>query len=281
MQSTDIYSFGFVVADYNLDAYQDLWWVNRRSGALQIYSGKDFSKSLYNDSTTLTAMPGADWLVLGSDRARENIAPGTTKPKSPKEATLISDTNVELRWKPAGLANRYTLVLSNSLGSVVASRDFTYDEICSGEWCATTLAALSYSLLDDQTYTWSVTSHNAYGSTTGKPRTFLTDIPGSPTVIAPADGSHVSDEVTLGWTRRPNADTYKIVLKNLAETVKVKDKVGPEACFGDVCLYTVTDALPADTYAWKVTAVNTPVNGKSKGDKWSFTLDTPTGQLPQ
>jgi murein DD-endopeptidase MepM/ murein hydrolase activator NlpD len=272
MQSTDIYSFGFVVADYNLDAYQDLWWVNRRNGVLQILSGKDFLKALYSDNTALSAMPGADWLVLGSDRARENIAPGVTKPKSPKEATLISDTNFELRWKPAGLANRYTLVLANSAGAVVASRDFSYDDVCSGQWCITALSALNYVLLDDQTYTWSVTAHNAHGSTSGKPRTFTTDIPGMPSLIAPADGSQISDEVTLGWTKRASADQYKIVLKNMAETVKVKAKLGPEACFGDVCLYSVTDPLPADTYTWKVTAVNTPANGKSKGGKWTFTL---------
>jgi murein DD-endopeptidase MepM/ murein hydrolase activator NlpD len=278
MQSTDIYSFGFVVADYNLDSHQDLWWVNRRNGALQILSGKDLTKTIFSEGTAMSAMPGADWLVLGSDRAREAIAPAAAKPKSPKEATLFSEGSFELRWKPAGLATRYTLVLTNSAGSIVASRDFNIDDICSSEWCATNISALNYPLQDDQTYTWSVTSHNANGSTMGKSRTFITDIPGAPTVIAPADGSLISDEVTLGWTRRPSADSYKIVLKNLVKTVKVKAKLGPDACIGEVCLYSVTEALPADIYTWKVVAVNTPANGKSKGGKWTFTLNG--GALP-
>lgn len=270
MQSTDIYSFGFVVADYNLDTHPDVWWVNRLNGALHIFSGSDLTRKLFSDSTALGAMPGADWLVLGSDRARETIPPGVAKPKSPKKDILTSETNFELRWKPAGLANRYTLTLTNSAGAVVASRSFNVDDVCSGQWCISSISALNYTLLDDQTYTWSVTSHNEHGSTSGKTRSFSTDIPGAPTVIAPANGGFVSDEITLGWSRRPMADSYKVVMKNADNSIKVKAKLGIDACIGDVCLYSVTEPVPPGVYTWKVVAMNTALGGKSKG-KWTFT----------
>lgn len=279
-QSTDIYSFSFVVADYNRDSYPDLWLYNRTNSKLRIISGRDLTTELFSGTSWFSSSSSADWVILGSDRAREQVAPQTPKLKFPKMQSIVNETSAELRWKQAGLARGYSVNLFNSGGTVIASQEYSAALICEGKWCSVDSAATGITLSDDQTYQWSVTAKNNYGSVESQRYTFTTDIPGAPLLVLPLNGSQAASNTAFNWQARPAADQYKLVVKNTLATVKLKANVAAAACFIDLCSHTFNETLPPDSYSWKVTAKNSAVNGKSKSEAGTFVVPLPATATP-
>jgi hypothetical protein len=282
-QSTDIYSFSFVVADYNNDSYPDLWLVNRINSTVKVISGKNLETELLSGGSTLPQSNTADWLILGSDRAREAIAPQMAKPNRPK--FIVNDFNAELRWKVAGLANRYTVTLYDSAGAVLVSRDVSPKDVCGGKSCTTTTGTLGVNLMDNGAYAWSVTARNNYGSVESPRTVFTTDIPGAPVLVAPANGGQAAIDTSFNWQSRPSADSYKLLVKNTVGTFKQKLNVAPSSCIFGLCTIQLSTPLLPDVYTWKVTAKSSVANGKSKSESWTFSVSaataTPTAMFTQ
>jgi murein DD-endopeptidase MepM/ murein hydrolase activator NlpD len=271
-QSTDITSFSFIVADQNRDSYPDVWLVNRINSSVRVISGKNLTTELLNSGSWLPASSNADWHILGSDRARETIAPEAPKLNRPKVEIPVNETSVGLRWKPAGLATRYTVTLMNSAGGAIASGEYSAESVCSGKWCSVNTGVMGATLGDNQMYQWMVTARNNYGSTESERHTFTTDIPGEPVLVFPLNGSLAANNTTFNWEPRPAADEYKLVVKNTLGTFKTKVKATAQSCVTGLCTVFSAEALLPDTYLWKVVAKNTSVSGKSKSAAWTFTV---------
>lgn len=269
-QSTNIMNYSVIVADYNYDGYPDLWLYNRKNSKVQIISGKNLTTELFNGSSALPATNTADWHILGSDRARETVAPAAPKANRPKLNSVVTELDTTFRWKPGALTTRYSLTLLEN-GKIVATKDFpNVDAICAGKWCTVNASTLGYILHDNRNYTWQVIGSNAYGSRSSQVYSFTTDIPGVPVLMSPVNGAVIPGNVTLTWEARPSADNYKIVVKNLPKTYKQKFTNGEQVCNELTCSLTLPELLPVDSYMWKVVAKNSLIAGKSKSEKWYF-----------
>ncbi|HEX2623060.1 MAG TPA: hypothetical protein VHL11_23025, partial [Phototrophicaceae bacterium] len=259
----------------------------RKNEKLQVISGKNLTKEIFSGSTTLPDSNNADWAILGSDRAREQIAPANPKLNRPKFGSLVTETDTVFRWKATALASRYILTVQEN-GVTVATHDYqNVDAICEGKWCTTAGADLGLLLHDNRSYTWQVTAYNAYGSTGSAWSSFSTEIPGIPALISPDNNAIIAGNITLVWEARPAADSYKVLVKNQNKTYKKKVIALPASCNTEVCTLAIAELLPSDSYNWKVVAKNSLVAGKSASEKHYFTvIDLPTvvptlSQTPQ
>ena len=81
----------------------------------------------------------------------------------------------------------------------------------------------------DQTYTWTVTASNSFGTTpAGESRSFDVEVPvGDFGLIAPANNAtEVVDPPTFEWEAEPNADTFRLIVFSITDGAIVVDESG-------------------------------------------------------
>jgi murein DD-endopeptidase MepM/ murein hydrolase activator NlpD len=268
LQTTDIHQFSFIVSDYNRDSYPDLGWVDRRNRRLWIVSGVDFTRELYNGSVGLPVANEDDWVILGSDRAREAIAPEPVRLRRPMEGAEINNPTLQFQWRPSGLATAYTLRVIDASDQVVLERYFAdVGSICMA-WCRYNTASAGVNLLSGRAYRWTVTAHNVYGSVTSGMRTLITNIPGAPLLLTPHQGESLlsGSGVTLTWQPRISAEQYRVFFQNATGTYSHRPRVLASACSATLCSYTIPDTLLSGTYTWSIEGINTLVGGRSRSE---------------
>lgn len=278
MMPTNINRYGFVVADYNKDAYPDVWWVDRKKLTVRIVSGQDFTTLLYSGASSLPKTNQPNWHILGSDRARESIPPDVALLREPVEGFVVNSPNMTFTWDAAGLASSYVLTLRDAAtGGVVAQRNLGDGwKICKTEVCTSSTQALGILLRDNRIYTWNVSTSNAYGVTGGQTRVFATEIPGAPVLQQPANGAVIDYNTTvsvpLTWAVRPDADFYKILVRNPVTGYVFRTKVQSLSCDPITCTFALPGPLVPGDYKWQVKSRNIAVNGTSKSEKWTFSV---------
>lgn len=281
MQSTNINEYGFMVADYNGDIYPDLWLINRISGAIKVVSGRNFQNVLYNGGSALANTHTNEFHIIGSDRPREMLWPAASAHLPIGTNGVVNTPAALLSFKPAGLAETYTVRLTDKSGVLVFETRFS-DML---NYCPTTACGINTSryiptLRDNQIYRVDVITSNAYGSRTTS-STFTTDIPGIPTLTSPTANTAYSKGAGLvfTWAAQPNADNYILRVRRLDKTFLRRIDLTAAQCSAGVCSATLPDTLTAGSYEWWVAARNTSAGGSSVTVRVPFTVSATTPPL--
>lgn len=270
---TNMHEMGYSIADFDKDMKPDVWWVNRRTGNLQVISGADWTTVLYGGTSGARASSNLDWLVLGSDRARERILPQKPQPIAPVNGSFV--TNPVVLFKPGGLTVRHTVHFYDAFGvRLVAPRQpksWT-------AWCRLdcTVDPVPYGLYapDGTVLQWEVQAVNAYGSTFSDRWTFTIDRPGAVTPIDPARDATATATPTFTWQTVPLATRYRLRIKPVGQPLLIKEVIQQADCLGGVCSFTTTTPLPPGNYQWRVQSFD-GVGGVS-GIPWQpFTVAVP------
>jgi LasA protease len=281
MLSTNINTYGFVVADYNRDSYPDLWWVDRKKQKVRIVSGKDFETLLYTGNSIFPKTNSLDWHIIGSDRARETLLPLAPVVREPFDGIVFNTPHTTFVWEPSGLAAKYVLTVRDGAGNLVLQKPLNDGwKYCKTELCSVSTEALSWVLQDNRQYVWSITASNAYGANGSFTRSFTTDIPGASALQMPISGAVIdyndpltqADAVELIWGTRVNADFYKLVVKSPANSFVYKKKVLTTDCSVESCTFSLPGPLAAGEYKWFVNGRNLIANGVSKSEVWTFSV---------
>lgn len=290
MQSTNIKEHGFMVADYDGDTYPDVWLVNRVSGTLKVVSGRNTMTLLYDGASALGGTNSHDYHIIGSDRSREMIPPqaAAINPIG-GAAKLINTPHTAISFKPAGLAETYTLRLRDRAGNVVIEKQFNDMLNYCGPWaCNFKTQNFIPSLRDNQEYRVEVTTTNSYGQRTTN-ATFTTDIPGPATLFDPQPlvTRNTGEPLTLRWAAQTHANLYVVRVRKTDRSVLKRIEFPAAQCAGGVCTLTISDALPAGDYQWWVVSRNTLAGGNSVTGLVPFTLidnavrEVPTNTPPE
>lgn len=278
MQSTNINEYGFVVADYNGDVYPDLWLVNRATGGIKVISGRNFQTVLYDGTSPLANTHTSEFHIVGSDRPREMIAPAASKQQPIGTNGMVNTPSTRFSFKPAGLAETYTVRLTDKNGVLVFETRFNdMLNYCDALWCSINTSRYIPSLRDNQIYRVDVTTSNAYGSRTTT-STFTTDIPGMPTLTSPTANTAFPNGAGLvfTWAAQPNADNYILRIRKTDGSLLRSVNLTAAQCSAGVCSSTLAETLTAGNYQWWVVARNTLAGGSSPTQRIPFTVSTST-----
>ncbi len=274
MQSTNIDEYGFVVADYNGDVYPDLWLVNRINGTIKIVSGRDTQVVLYNGASPLGSTNNNAFHILGSDRSREMIAPAAAKQWPAGDNGMVNTPSTLLKFNAAGLAQTYTVRLTDKNGALVFETRFNdILNYCVGVVCSVDTARYIPTLRDNQIYRVDITTSNAYGSRTTT-STFTTDIPGVPALNSPTANSALDSGtgVTFMWAQQPHADLYILRVRKTDGTFLKRVDLNAAQCSAGGCSVTLPDTLSVGAYEWWVVARNLAAGGASVTARVPFTV---------
>jgi len=274
MQSTNINEYGFVVADYNGDVYPDLWLVNRINGTIKIASGRDTQSLLYNGASPLGNTHSNEFHIIGSDRPREMIAPAGAKQWAAGIKGMVNTPSTLLRFNAGGLAQSYTVRLTDKNGALVFETRFNdILNYCVGLACTLDTARYTPTLRDNQIYRVDITTSNAYGSRTTT-STFTTDIPGAPTLSSPTPNAALNGGAGLvfTWAQQPNADLYILRVRKTDGTFLKRVDLNAAQCSAGGCSVTLPDTLSAGAYEWWVGARNLAAGGASVTARVPFTV---------
>jgi murein DD-endopeptidase MepM/ murein hydrolase activator NlpD len=272
--TTDINRIGWVVTDFNRDGTPDLWRVDRKNGFVAILSGIDFQSVLRDADTALPKTSNFDWQILGSDRARERIAPGQPRLDAPPPDAVLSDSSVRFEFRPGGLAKKQQLrvfdgISGLQIGSVKVGDNF-YRWCADGITCAMDLAAMSIVPSDGLTITWDVVASSGFGQTVSPRRSLSFDLPGVPLLLSPLADSVVESPPLFQWEPRPTATRYKLVVRDSLGQ-KTKLVVQAEWCAPTLCSGVLPAGLPAGAARYWVLAYDA-LGGKSKSAKVSVMI---------
>lgn len=199
---------------------------------IQIATAPTFEAPVYDNAaalTTLTSVPlslsvgdyhlrirqfdGIDkwsnWSTVTPFRVRQF----PDKPVIQNPISAQDGVNVTFTWTHGAHTDSYRVVLRQaSDNALVLNRVFTLTEAACITSCTLTPAQMGVTLLDNVSYKWLVRGMTGDVFTNSVWATFTLDIPGVPTLTAPADGGTVSD-ATLQWQGVPLADRYRVVIK--------------------------------------------------------------------
>lgn len=273
MLSTDITVFGFMVADLDVDFTPDLWYVDRRNSTVTVLSGDDFTTTLRTGKAALPTSYGPDWHILGSDRAREALAPSAPAIVTPAMDTQLNKTNVRFEWQPAPLAREYVLSVKEPGKTPIVLQRFTAAQACNARICRVGSGSLGVVLQDDKTYRWKVKAINAYGKTKSQNMRIFTDIPGAPTLTVP-DGIEFPSAPIFLWTGTEQTVKYRLFIQKTDGTLRIKPKIKAATCPQQQCIYIPTETLPDGEYRWMVRAIEPTVGGTSESEWRTFTIQT-------
>lgn len=274
MQTTDINAYSFLAGDLDTDFTPDLWWVNRTSGQVKVFDGDNFSTVMKTTKSVLPNTYGADWHILGGDRARETIAPQPPTLVAPETDITLNALTARLDWQPAGLATDYFVQIREQGQPPMAQQTFKTTKVCKPALCKIGTGAMGATLHDGKTYQWLVRSINAYGQTTSTTRRFTVDVPGLPTLLVDDGGVFASAPVLL-WTGMPLTESYKLQVRGIDNTYKFNLNIPSGSCPSQFCSYALPSNLSGGAYKWKVIARAPSLKGISPTDWRTFTIQPP------
>jgi len=184
------------------------------------------------DVPSLQPSTNYNWTVIASNDFGQSFAdarafttvsdqpPGNFSLASPADGALAQPP-FTIDWTNAANANSYTLTVTRDSDSqtVIDQPGIPTSEfnIAIGD------------LAQDETYTWTVTASNSFGSTpAGESRSFDVEIPvGDFGLIAPANNAtDVVDPPTFEWEAEPNADTFRLIVFSITDGAIVVDESG-------------------------------------------------------
>jgi hypothetical protein len=165
---------------------------------------------------------------------------------------------------------------------VLYKRAFTPLEVnCNTTTCGISGDAmgLTPALLDGVTYTWRVQARNPYARANSAWLPFTPDLPGTPTLLSPANLGSTGGDVLFAWQPLSAADRFVLFIANNTGQVVFKAKAAASTlCSGGVCSMRVSDVgvpLPAGAYTWWLKAVRLQPRDVSFSPTWSFAVTAP------
>jgi len=244
-------------------------------------------------STTYTpSVPLADgtyyWRVRAVDGAGNNSAwsavrnliidvtvPSVPTMLSPADGAKLNSTTPTLSW--SSVAGAPGMTYSLQIAYDIAFTSFKVN--------ATGLTTTTYTtaVLTQGTYYWRVRAVSGTGNASewSTPWSFTVDTtaPGVPTLLSPASAARTNNTTpTLGWSAvtDPSGVTYSVqVSTSSAFTTTVVNVSGVAATE-----YTVSPALSAQLYYWRVRAVDGAGNSSSWPTARTFTIDLTAPAVP-
>lgn len=220
------------------------------------------------------------------------VAPGKPVLQSPADGIVYNDPSqlTTMTWTSVPYVNSYQIVLR-----IAANKNVKFKQKinvgsginCSAGVCTLTVPqAMRNALQDGKTYQWKVKAISQFGK--GKSGWFklVTQFPGKPFNIAPADGVTITNYATqmpnLQWKQIPYATEYKVIIKNKANgsafyKSKHQPGVGPLTCGSGTCTLNgnafYSSLKNNKNYIWKVKAISP--YGKDGSKKFTFKLRLP------
>ncbi len=188
--------------------------------------------------------------------------PGTPTLVAPANGSVINDTTPTFRWNAASNANDYHVQIDNNADFSSPEKNFM-----------TTRTDYTLAVgLAPGTYYWRVRGRNTsdgcntYGPWSAVWTVVITNCatPGTPTLVAPANGSATNSTTpTFSWNAASNATRYQVQIDNNA------DFSSPEKNFyATGTSYKLAVGLTPATYYWRVRGQNTSSGCNTYG-AWS------------
>jgi Leucine-rich repeat (LRR) protein len=247
----------------------------------------DLALGVYNWQVTATGSLGATRSLKQRFSVVRPDAPVITAPLG-----MISDPQPDLMWtvNPDDLNTRYKLKLAGVKSGVVIKK--TVIGVCSGAACTVALDTLAGGpyLLDNDTYTLTITAVNDIGGRTGS-STFRMKFPAPAVNLTPSGGTVVNTQSpVLSWMPDPNASSFRVILQRIkngavVKVYKVNNIVngtqgfvcGAGTCTLDLAALESPLALPKGNYAWAVISSSPAIHptSSSKSAKAKFKIVLP------
>ncbi len=271
---TGLNAVGFMVGDYNRDAMPDVWRVDRRTGALMVVSGANWTTVLYNGESGVVMANQPNWQMLGSDRARERIPAQVPVLVSPPDGALVTDPTVSFR--PGGLANAHVVRFYDITGTplkLVRQKAPVWPAWC-GRECTVDLRAYGLALRDGQIVFWDVQAQNPFGKARSLRYSFTMDLPGPVTLIDPLDAAVTGPAPVFMWQTVPTAVRYVLLIRDMSNTLVGKQVVPAHACTAGICSAMPPLPLTDGAYTWQVRSVDA-YRGKSLSQVVAFVVQNP------
>jgi hypothetical protein len=226
---------------------------------------------------TLVVLMTAAMGVSVSAQGQARAVPGTPVITSPADGTTTTTNAPLLQWT-GDVANTtsFKVVIKDAAGTTVYKNGgIDPAQACTGDACSFSFGAENVTL-GNGSFTWKVSAKNAEGKAKSLAATFTVNFPGTPELIAPAEGSSSANTVpTFNWNVVNQADQYRVKVKNTVTGATFKsDWQAASAVCASTCSYTFAAAFAAGTYKWSVDAgqVTFPTS-ISKSVKWTFTIE--------
>jgi LasA protease len=256
-QTTNINDYGFMVADYDQDSFPDLWHVDRRSAVVTVISGRNFSDIFYSAASALPPTNSRDWLILGSDRLRETIPPEMPEIRRLDAETLFNEYFFILRFRASGLAERFTVVMTDERGIEMGRYSFSDSTLhCNANNCFIDTRLVVGSLRDDLRYRVQVIAENAYGASFSQGIPFSVDVPGPVTLYTPGYMSIITADAppSYVWQHNPQVTRYTFRTRRQDWAYDFKRAYYPwEICDANgICTVTLDHVPLLGDYWWRV-----------------------------
>jgi hypothetical protein len=256
-QSTHSSNYGFMVSDYNQDSFPDLWHIDRRSSVVTVISGSSFSDIFFSSASALPATNSRDWLILGSDRSREPLAPEPPSIKKLDPNTEFTEPYFVLRFTASGLAERFTVLLTEASGAEVGRYSFSEStQHCNAVNCFIDTRLITSSLRDARQYFVQVVAENSYGPSYSERIPFTVDVPGPNELVTPGYMSVITADQPPVYIFKANplATRYTFRTRTLDRVTYDFRRAyfAWEICTADLCTVALDHVPPVGNYWWRV-----------------------------